>query len=178
MAIPETTATLPRVFPLSEAARKMGVTEAVLQNMIQSGKVVAFQTSDGQMLVPMTDPIQVLPVAVADDDINARLAAIRRENFKKYEGQFVTISEASEEFGVPGRTIRDWIKQGYIHSEGKYPARVNKAEVAFCAAIYKVRKEYNSRAPLLDKDGNPYLLKEPELARLRRLAKSQAKVTT
>jgi len=101
-----------------------------------------------------------------------RLAAIKCEDFAHLEGQLITISEASEEFGVPGTTSRDWIKRGYLHSIEGYPLRLNKAEMAFCAVIYKVRKKYNSRAPLLDEKGNPYLLKEPELAKLHQLAKA------
>jgi len=164
---------LPRVFPLAEAARRMGVSEGVLRNMIQSGQIPAFQGPDGQMLVPMTTDKSpsTLPVAVADDDINARLAAIKREDFAHLEGE-VTLTEASREFGIPRGTLRDWLYRGYIRGKGKYPVRVSKADVAYCAAIYQIRKRFNSRAPLLDKDGNPYLLKEPELARLRRLAKS------
>ena len=173
MALPQTT--LPLILPLSQAARSMGLSENVLRDMVQSGKVKAFVDPEGDMYVltmPDTETPHITDTADQGDDINARLSQIRREDFAHLEGELITVSEASEEFGVPGTTIRDWIKRGYLHSIEGYPLRLNKAEMAFCAAIYKVRKEYNSRAPLLDKKGNPYLLKEPELARLRRLAKA------
>ncbi len=188
-----TVTNLPQALPVAEAARRAGLTEDELQKMIQSGRIVAFATQDGEVLIPVDAQGKLLmlaPPAEAerpqpqsqqsqngnghlDDDLNARLARIRREDFAHMRGELITISEASVEFEVPGRTIRDWLKRGYIQSFGKYPTRLDKAEVAFCAAIYKVRKEYNSRAPLLDKQGRPYLLKEPELARLRRLAKTR-----
>ena len=171
------TPTYPLILPLSEAARKMGMDEATLRAMVQSRKLRAFIDPEGVMYVQMTQQ-GTLPLAVAEevqqppaDDINARLSRIRREDFAHLEGQLITLTEASQEFGIPRGTLRDWLYRGYIHGEGKYPTRVNKADVAYCAAIYQVRKKFKSRAPLLDKDGKPYLLKEPELARLRRLAK-------
>jgi len=175
MAIPDTsTSTLPRAFPLAEAARRMGVTEAILQNMIQSGQIPAFQAPDGQMLVPMTtEKTTSLPVAVADDDINARLAAIKREDFEELEGVPITVSEAAKKYGVPVATIHTWVHRGYITPLGKKgrQRQIDEAEIAYCAQIYHVRRPFGTRAPLLEKDGSPYLLREPELARLRRRAK-------
>ena len=177
MTPPETTATLPVIAPISDAAREMGVDEATLRDMVKLGKIRAFVDPEGVMYVQMTQQ-GTLPVAVAEDtrqppdDINARLSRIRREDFAHLEGELMTLTEASREFGIPRGTLRDWLYRGYIRGEGKYPIRVNKADVAYCAAIYQVRKRFNSRAPLLDENRRPYLLKEPELARLRRLAKA------
>jgi len=109
----------------------------------------------------------------AGDDINARLAAIRREDFAHLEGKPITVSEAAEKYGVPVATIHTWIHREYLSPLGKKGRQreINEAEIAYCAAIYHVRKRFGTRAPLLNKDGSPYLLRDPELARLRRKAK-------
>jgi len=158
-----------------EAAEQTGLTAAELLKRAEAGKILSGMF-DRDIRIAVTQDGQVVEIAPTPqddhgDDINARLAAIKREDFAHLEGEWVTLSEASQEFGIPRGTLRDWLYRGYIRGEGKYPVRVNKADMAYCAAIYQVRKQFNSRAPLLNEDGTPYLLKEPELARLRRLAK-------
>ena len=170
------TAALPVILPLSEAARKSGTDESTLRAMVQSGKIRAFIDPEGIMYVQMTQD-GTLPLAVADDaqqppadDINARLSQIRREDFAHLEGQAITVSEAAKKYRVPVSTIHTWIHRGYLTTLGKAGRRrqIDEADIAFCAAIYHVRKPFGSRAPLLSEDGRPYLLKAPELARLRR----------
>ena len=170
------TPTYPLILPLSEAARKMGMDEATLRAMVQSRKLRAFIDPEGIMYVQMTQQ-GTLPVAVAEtqqpqpaDDINARLSRIRREDFAHLEGQAITVSEAARKYKVPASTIHTWIHRGYLTTLGKVGRhrQIDEADIAFCAAIYHVRKPFGSRAPLLSEDGRPYLLKAPELARLRR----------
>ena len=182
MTTPEATATLPVIVPISDAAREMGVDEATLRDMVKLGKIRAFVDPEGVMYVQMTQQ-GTLPVAVAedtrqppDDDINARLRQIRRENFAHLEGQPITVSEAARKYGVPVSTLHRWLERGYISALNNESGRgrrkiLDEATVAYCAEIYHVRKPYNTRAPLLEPDGSPYLLREPELARLRRIAK-------
>jgi hypothetical protein len=91
----------------------------------------------------------------------------------------VAASEAARKYGVPSNTLYKWVLRGCIAvigeergDEGR-PGKVLKPEVAYCATIYKVRKPFGARAPLLDSDGKPYLLKNPRLAALRRHAKRE-----
>ena len=174
--MPLTQTALYRFLPLAEAVRVTGWTAERLQKGVEAGTIVAGMAEDGTLVIAVTPDDQPLQVAPSPqngngDDINARLSQIQREDFAHLEGELITLTEASREFGVPRGTLRDWLYRGYIRGVGKYPTRVNKADVAYCAAIYQVRKQFHSRAPLLDENGRPYLLKEPELARLRRLAK-------
>ena len=169
------TPTYPLILPLSEAARKMGMDEATLRAMVQSRKLRAFIDPEGVMYVQMTQQ-GTLPLAVAEvqqppaDDINARLRQIRREDFAHLEGVEIGLSDAARKFNVPYQVIQRWLQRGYIRvlrQEGRRKF-LNESDVAFCVAIYQARKPFGSRAPLLDKDGNPYLIKYPDLAKARR----------
>ncbi len=193
MKTAELTLSLPRFLPLSQAAEELGVSEDVLRKQVENGTILSGILQDGSVIVavngektielPHTEPSEAsppvsteprpLPLAVAGDDINAHLAAIRREDFAHLEGRPITVSEAAEKYGVPVSTIHRWVQQGYIKAianpEGRGRKKIlDEASVAFCAEIYKVRKTFRVVAPLLDDQGNPYLLKYPDLARLRR----------
>ncbi len=176
--------TIPTFIPLNEAAVRTGWTVERLRELVAAGTIMAGKLPDGDIIVAVDEsgtaietPTETipdereLPLAAAGDDINAQLAAIRREDFKHLEGQGITVSEAAKKYGVPGPTIRDWMKAKYITvvNSNKYPAKIDEADVAYCAAIHAVRKKYKSRAPLLNDDGTPYLLKHPQLAKARRL---------
>ena len=174
MALPVST-TYPLILPLAEAAQEMGVTEEEMRLMVQSGKARAFVDPEGTMYVQMTLPLQTEDT---HDDINDRLSRIRREDYAHLEGIPITVSEAAKKYEVPSNTLYKWVLRKYITilgetrgNEGRPGKLLNEAEVAYCAAIYKVRKPFGSRAPLLDSEGKPYLLKDPQLARLRRRAK-------
>lgn len=172
----------PLILPLADAAREMGVDEATLRDMVKLGKIRAFVDPEGVMYVQMTQQ-GALPVAVAedtrqppDDDINARLRQIGREDFAHLEGRPITVSEAAKKYRVPVSTLHRWLERGYISALNNESGRgrrkiLDEATVAYCAEIYHVRKPYNSLAPLLDQQGNPYLLKYPELAQKRRQQK-------
>ncbi len=197
--------TLPTYIPLDEAAQRTGWTVERLRAMIEAGTIIAGKLPDGDIIVAVDDngtaietpapvetpaetvaaeteetrpkPERALPLAVAGDDINAQLAAIRREDFEHLEGQGITVRSASEHYGVPIPTLYRWVKAKYVKilHKGKSktdPSLLNEADVAYCTSVYKIRKSFRSFAPLLDDAGNPYLLRFPELARLRRQAKT------
>lgn len=170
---PPKTTTYPLILPLAEAAQEMGITEEEMRLMIQSGKARAFVDPEGIMYVQMTLPLQTEDT---HDDINDRLSRIRREDYAHLEGVPITVSEAAKKYGVPVSTLHRWLERGYVSALNNESGRgkrkiLDEATVAYCAEIYHVRKPYNTRAPLLESDGSPYLLREPELARLRRIAK-------
>lgn len=193
-----TVTNLPQALPVAEAARRAGLTEDELQKMIQSGRIVAFASQDGEVLIPVDAQGKLLmlaPPAEAeqpqpqsqqsqngnghlDDDLNARLARIRREDFAHLEGVPITVSEASKKYGVPASTVYFWIQKGFITVLGWKTGRggsrkmLNEADMAYCAAVYKIREREGVKGvPLLDKDGRPYLLRAPEIAQARRRAK-------
>ncbi len=172
---------LPRLLPLEYAAQRTGLDIETLREMVAQGKVVAGISPEGGILVAVRDgKVVMLENGQANGngeggggdvfELNRRLAQIQREQFAHLEGSAIRLSTASRKYDVPIQTLRDWIKRGYVNVVERRPKRVlvNEADVAFCSALYHVRKPYGSRAPLLDKGGNPYLLKRPELAQLRR----------
>ena len=166
-----TTATLPTFLPLPEAAKKFGMTEAILYERVEAGTIAAGILSDGEIVVSKDN---IVPKANNANDINDRLRAIRREDFEHLRGKAITVTEAAEKYGVHRNTVLGWAKQKYITvlresvGRGSY-IELDEADTAYCAAIHVVRKQYKSRAKLLDDDGSPYLLMHPDLAKARRL---------
>ena len=170
----QTVATAYRFLPLEEAAAVTGYSVEYLQYRTEMGTILAGMM-DNELMVAVTQDNRLVEIAPAPapepegDDINARLRQIRREDFAHLEGQPITVSEAETRYNVQRRTLINWKTRGYIKVlKDGYRMELNEADVAFCAAIYHVRRPYGSRAPLLDEDGNPYLIKYPDLAHRRR----------
>ena len=182
--------TLPSILPLDDAAQALGVDAETLLRMVQSGRIIAFRDPNGEVFIPMNDGQPLLPSVPAmnmngngkrhaedtqePEDINARLRQIKREDFAHLEGTPITVSEAAKKYGVSPNTIQTW-KRRYPHAlkvlrpgRGRRGAELNEADIAYLVAIYRVRKIYGTRAPLLNEDGTPYLIKYPDLARARR----------
>ena len=152
---------VPTYLHLSEAADKYNLSENVLTQLIQAGKIEAVQLPSGELLVAANnDPQQI-----------RTKEQIIAEKFKDQREQPITVSEASERYEILGRTIREWISLDYIQVvDDSYPMKIDEAEVAYCAEIFHERKAVGIRsgAPLLDNDGLPYELKHPELSAYRR----------
>ncbi len=193
-----TSSTLPRILPLEEAAQELMLSVQDLESLVQSGQIPAFRDPEGRTMIPVPpNPIQNTPVVAAKPDqddidqdtergpeasnggataskrltleeINARLAAVRREDFAHWENHPITLRDASKQFKVPVGTIDRWTRRGYVRvirrgtSKSK-PTLVNAADVAYCARIREIRQQAGIPfgAPLLDDNGNPYLLKRP-----------------
>ena len=170
-----------RFLPLAEAVRVTGWTAERLQKGVEAGTIVASMADDGTLVIAVTPddrPLQVAPQQDNGDDINARLSQIRREDFAHLEGVPITVSEAARKYGVPVSTIHFWVQKGFISvldwetGRGGSRKRLNEADMAYCAAIYKVREEEGVKGvPLLDEEGRPYLLRAPEIAQARRRSK-------
>ncbi len=157
--------TLPQLLPLPAAAKRLGLTENELRARVKAGTISAGVLPDGEIVVnPEKNDLLA-------DDINARLRAIRHEDYDHLRGMAITMAEAVEKYGVAYHTIASWIRKGYIDiiSSG-YGKEIDERDIAFCTAIHKVRESIGIRtgAPLLDDNGHPYLLKHPALSRYRR----------
>ncbi len=178
--------TIPTFIPLKEASKRTGWTVERLRELVAAGTIMAGKLPDGDIIVAVDEsgtaietPTETspnereLPLAAAGDDINAQLAAIKREDFEHLRGNPITVSEAAKKYNVHRRTISGWVKQRYIAVlKPGYRMELDEGDVAYCAAIHAVRKKYNSRAPLLKEDGRPYLLINPDLAKARRLVRA------
>jgi len=174
VALPLTQASPFRFLTPEEAAEQTGFSAAELLKRAEAGKILSGMFED-TLRIAVTQDGQVVEIAPTPqddhgDDINARLSQIRREDFAHLEGIEVGMSEAAREFGVPYQVLQRWIRRGYIkvlRQKGRYKF-LDKGDVAFCVAVYRARKPFGSRAPLLDENGNPYLIKYPDLAKARR----------
>lgn len=103
--------------------------------------------------------------------LNEKLRAVKREQFKYLAGQGITVTDGAKKYGVHRTTILNWIRHGYITAlKTGYRQVVDEADLAYCFAIYDLRKRHDALfgAPLLDEDRLPYIIKHPFLSEQRR----------
>jgi len=165
---------------LEEAARRYGVKEKVLTQLIADGMLQTRKTSSGETLV------------VADKNDDHQEPQTKEEiiaaKFGHLRGQTISASGASRKYskihGVPisNQLFSRWGQLGHITViERGYRLQLDEAEVAYCAEIYAQKYEdYNgsmSGVRIFDDEGNPYQLKYPEVAEQlreeRRLARQE-----
>jgi hypothetical protein len=157
---------LDRFIPLSKAARRLKLSEKSLQQMISAGRIKGAMLPNGEIGVSESS-VQVAA-------INERLRGVRRENYKHLLGHPISVAEAAKRYNVPTMTIRSWMQRDLVTVlESGYGTKLDESGVAYCAAIYQIRKETGSLsgAPLLDEHGAPYELKNLWLAEYRRKKK-------
>lgn len=156
---------IPTYLPLTEAAKKYGLSEAVLTQQIQAGKIEAVQLPTGELLV----------AAERNGHQFKTKNEIISEEFAHLQGHTISASEASRKyskvFGVPisQPLFSRWVKANYIKVLGRgYRLELDEAEVAYCAKVYAEKyREYGGQMPgvrIFDDEGNPYRLKYAEVA--------------
>ncbi len=157
---------LPQTISLPQAAQELGVSVADLRARIDAGTISAVETPDGEIVVLLRNGNNTTKT----EDINAKLSAISRDDFAHLRGQVITVSEAAKKYKVPRNTILEWADRYIRVISPGYRMEIDEEELAFCVAVYRVRKMIGVRtgAPLLDEEGKPYLLKHPALSRYRR----------
>jgi hypothetical protein len=161
---------IPTYLPLGEAAQKYDLSEQVLTQLIQAGKIEAVRLPSGELLVSAENGQH----KTKEDIINDKFAHLR--------GQVITVTEAAEKYGEKcgfhRNTILEWVKHEYItvHKPG-YRMELDEADVAYCADVYRQRKKAGGTrgVPLLDEKGLPYELKSPEMAQYRRHQRRRGK---
>ena len=150
--------TLPTFLPLSEAARKYGLDEAHLRQLVEKGKIRAGVVA-GEMVVSEEE--------VRGEAIQEK--GLRKEDLPEYQknahlrGIGIGINEAAKEFQIPYVTIYQWMSSGVIKKLGRQGQKVllDKADVAYCAEIY--RKKGVKGRKLFNPDGTPYKSKRETL---------------
>lgn len=152
---------LPTYLPLAEATRKYGLSEKVLTQLIEAGKIEAVRLSSGEVLVSAENGQYK-----TKDDIIAK-------EFEHLRKQPITVTSAAENYGLNRDTILDWVKRKYIRTlKPGYRMELDEADVAYCAKIYSEKlKEYKGQlrgVTIFDEYGNPYELMHPNLAKRRR----------
>jgi len=92
---------VPTYIPLPEAAQKLGLSEQVLTQLIQAGKIDAVQLPSGELLVP------------ADNGYETK-EQILQEKYTDLVGQWITITEAAQKYEIPRSTMEKWIEKKHI----------------------------------------------------------------
>jgi hypothetical protein len=155
-----TTTTLDRYIPLSQAAKRLGISPAALEGLIDSGNIKAARLNG--------------TIAVAEDELD-QIVAINRDQFEHLRGQAITIAQAAEKYSLGNRTIRAWITRGYITVlVPGYGATIDEADVAYCAAVYQARGGERGKR-LFDDQGQPYQLSRSEWATYQRTRRKKQK---
>lgn len=156
---------VPTYLPLTEAAEKHNVSENVLTQMIQAGKIGAVQLPSGEVLVSAENNNQK---PRAKEEIIA-------EKFAYLRGQTINAYMAQKKYDIRYQNFIKWARSGYIQIINEEEGRLiemDAADVAYCAYIYnEKKKEYNGNIAgvrIFDKSGNPYKLKYPDLSAKRR----------
>ncbi|HZY42251.1 MAG TPA: hypothetical protein VFF59_09665 [Anaerolineae bacterium] len=136
--------TLPQIdrfIPLTQAAKRLGITTASSKQRIASGNVKA-ASLNGTLAVAERDLDQIIPIT--------------REQFAQLRSQEIAIGESVERYHLKSQTVRNWIEHGYIQvlKEG-YAMQLDRADVAYCAAVYQSLGGMRGKR-LFDDDGQPY----------------------
>ena len=157
---------VPTYLPLSDAAKKFNLSEKALTQLVKAGKIEAVQLPSGELLVAAEDNGKQL--TTKDEIIAGEFAHLRELP--------ITVSQAAENYDLPRNTILEWVKRKYITVlESGYCMKLDEADVAYCAKIYKEKlEEYSGQlrgVNIFDEYGNPYRLMHPKLSKKRRSKK-------
>ena len=157
--------TIPTYLPLADAAKKFGLPQKVLTQMIQTGKIEAVQLPSGELLVSAED----------NGNTSKTKQEIIAELFSHLSGQTINAYAAQKEYSIRYQNFIKWARSGYIeivHEEEGRLIEMDSADVAYCAHVYNQKKaEYGGNVAgvrVFDEDGNPYQLKYPDLSAKRR----------
>jgi predicted DNA-binding transcriptional regulator AlpA len=151
---------LPTLIPLSEAARKYGLDEARLRELVEKGKIRAGR-------LPGSDEVLVSEDEVRGEAIQEK--GLRKEDLPEYKkhahlkGRGISLPKAVEKYGLNPSTIFRWYKKGIIAEAGREVdlggERIlyDEADIAYCSEVY--RKYGRKGRRVFDKNGLPYKTK-------------------
>ena len=152
-------AALPVFIPLSEAARKYGLEEAHLRQMVERGKIRAAMVA-GEMVVSEE---QVKERAEKENGTGKKKEdLLEYQKHAHLQGVGIGIAEAARKYDIPTTTLFQWVQRGVISRIGREGQKVllNEQDVAYCWEIYQKVGVKGRR--LFNKNGTPY---EPKTAR-------------
>lgn len=150
---------LDKVIPLPDAAKRLGVPEKAIVRLVNDGIVEAVRLKGGSMMVK-------------EDELEG---VVLKEQFAHLRGVPITIAQATEKYELSRGALRKWIDKEYISViEPGYGAKLDEADVAYCAAVYHAR-DIQPGQRVFDEDGKPYQLKKPEWAVYQRERRGKLK---
>ena len=145
---------LDRVLPLPQAAKQMGMTVAALTLLVTSGKLEAVHLPSGE-------------IAVSERVAKRQVKPVKRD--ESLRGKPITVTAAATKYKVRRNRFVGWAASGHITViKPGYKMLLDESDVKLCVDISAQHKAIGSRAPLFDKNGQPYQLKEPLMAMYRR----------
>jgi predicted site-specific integrase-resolvase len=132
---------------ISEAAMHIGISEASLHEMIQTGKIPVAQLPNGEIAVSEPTVEELMP----------KEKHLEYQDVEKLRGVLLGINEASKKYEIPFSTLRGWIQRGFVDKVGKKGQKIliDEADVAYCAAVYHQKGASQGRW-LFNPDGTPY----------------------
>lgn len=156
--------TLPRYLPLSEAAARLGWTEARLRALVEQGKMKA-ALINGEMVVneESVERRTPIPSSISKEEL---------PEYRKYlhlKGVPIWLRKAENDYGIPLSTLQRWVKRGIIAIIGQESNRllIDEADVAYCAEIYRTysgrvrgRRLFNSTGTLYKPKTGPLTMKK------------------
>jgi hypothetical protein len=160
--------------PLASAAKRYGVEEAVLTQLILAGMIETRAVSEGILVA--VDKNGNFEQSAKQPQTKEEIIAAK---FKHLQGKNISSSEASRKYskkhGVPISQVQfsRWAKYGLITVlEKGYRIQLNESEVAYCAEVFAQKyREYDGQlrgVNIFDEDGDPYQVKYPDVAEGRR----------
>lgn len=156
----------PTCLSLEEAARKYGVEEEVLTQLIEAGMIETRETPTGELLVVADKNGSNQDPHTKEEIIAAKFVHLREQPISAYGAQ--------KKYGIHHNSFIRWARAGYITilNEAERSLELDEADVAYCAHVYHLKKEeYGGNiagVKIFDEDGNPYQVKYPELSVKRR----------
>ncbi len=147
--------TLPTFLPLSEAARKYGLDETRLRQLIEAGKIRA-GTVTGEVVVSEEE--------VRSEAIQEK--GLRKEDLPEYQihahlrGHSIGFTEALGRYNINLSTLYRWYKKGFIRETkrekglGGEKIFLDEADVAYCVEVYRRRGGQGKR--VFNREGMPY----------------------
>jgi hypothetical protein len=161
---------IPTYLPLDQAAQHYGLSQNLLTQQIQTGKIAAVQLPSGELLVAADNTNGQKNNDQAYQTKDEIIAA----HFAHLRGQTISAYAASQKYGIHHQNFINWARSGYIHilTEKARLLEMDAADVAYCAYVFKQKKDqYGGQiagATIFDENGNPYQIKYPDLAAQRR----------
>ncbi|GIV64795.1 hypothetical protein [Bellilinea sp.] len=144
--------TLPTLIPISEAARKYGLDEAHLRQLVEKGKIRAGVVA-GEMVVSEEE--------VRSESVTRKEDLPEWKQFAHLNDKGIGLAEAAEKYRVNIPTIYRWYKTGIIKEIGRKTVRggtkilLNEADVAYCVFVYQTSR-WSQGKRVFNKSGLPY----------------------
>jgi hypothetical protein len=165
--------------PLQAAAKRYGIEEKVLTQLISAGMIETKAVSGGILVAVDKNG----NVGRADEQPQTKEEIIAAK-FAHLRGKNISASEASRKYSnlygiqISNELFSRWSRLGYIKRKAGYRLQLDEAEVAYCAEIFAIKyREYDGRmrgVTVFDAEGNPYQLKYPEVAEQLRIERRQS----